>query len=88
MGHLGGYFIRTFGLFYQVPLDSGALYPTTNVIETYVYRSLISLGDFGMSLCGGIISGFGRIFCLYWVSNAVVRKVSPDNSLFLGDNDL
>ena len=30
-----------FGLFYQVPMDSGMLFNTTNTIDTFVYRGLL-----------------------------------------------
>ena len=43
-----------FGLFYQVPMDSKTLYPTTDVLETYVYRALIQNGNIGMSSAAGI----------------------------------
>ena len=44
--HIGhrGIFRSDFGLFYQLPKDSGALYPVTNVIDTFVYRGLINMG--------------------------------------------
>lgn len=60
---VGGIFRADFGLFYQLPKDSGALYSVTNVIDTYVYRGLINLGDIGMSSVSCIIS----IFC--WTSS-------------------
>ncbi|MGN6711975.1 ABC transporter permease [Anaerocolumna jejuensis] len=78
---LGRMFYSDFGLFYQVPMDSGALYSTTNVIDTYVYRALIQLSDIGMSSAAGVyqsIVGFVVVLC----SNLIVRKVSKDNALF------
>ncbi|WP_404822371.1 ABC transporter permease [Paenibacillus lycopersici] len=70
-----------FGLFYQVPLDSGSLYPTTNVIDTYVYRALLSLGDIGMSSAAGLYqSAVG--FVLVLTVNLIVRKVNKESALF------
>lgn len=78
---IGRIFHADFGLFYQVPLDSGALLPTTNVLDTYVYRALLKNGDFGMSSAAGLYqSVVGFILILF--SNYVVKKINPDNALF------
>lgn len=69
-----------FGLFYQVPLDMSVLYPVTDVFDTYVFRMLRRLGDFGMSSAAGFIqSVFG--FILVLLSNYSVRKTTGE-SLF------
>jgi len=70
-----------FGLFYQVPLDSGILMPTTNVIDTYVYRALIRLGDIGMSSAAGLVQSIVG-FTLVIVSNYIVRKIDDEKALF------
>ena len=62
---VGKIFYSDFGLFYQVPLDSGALYDATNVIDTYVYHGLMQLGDIGMASAAGLyqsLVGFILIF--------------------------
>ena len=71
---IGRIFYSDFGLFYHVPMNSGALYSTTNVIDTYVYRGLMQLGDIAMSSAAG--------FVLVMISNLVVKKISPENALF------
>lgn len=78
---IGKIFYSDFGLFYQVPMDSGPLYPTTNVISTYVYRGLMQLGDIGMSSAAGLYQSVVG-FLLVLLSNLVVRKLEPDNALF------
>jgi len=78
---IGRIFYSDFGLFYQVPLDSGALQSTTNVIDTYVYRALMNLGDIGMSSAAGLYQAVVG-FVLVLLSNYAVRKVDRDSALF------
>lgn len=78
---IGRIFHSDFGLFYQVPMDSGVLSETTNVIDTYVYRALMNLGDIGMSSAAGVYQSVVG-FVLVMLSNYAVRKVSKDNALF------
>lgn len=78
---LGKIFYSDFGLFYQVTRDSGALYSTTNTIDTYVFRGLTQLGDIGMSSAAGFYqSSVG--FVLVLVSNLIIRKTSRESALF------
>lgn len=78
---IGRIFYSDFGLFYRVPMDSGILYGVTNVIDTYVYRGLIKLGDIGMSAAAGLYQAVVG-FILVLVTNLIVRHKSPDNALF------
>ncbi len=78
---IGRIFYSDFGLFYQVPMNSGALYDTTNVIDTYVYRGLMQLGDIGMSAAAGLYQSIVG-FALVLLSNYLVRRKSKDNALF------
>ncbi len=78
---IGRMFYSDFGLFYQVPMDSGALYTATNVIDTYVYRALIKLSDIGMSSAAGVyqsVVGFVVVLC----SNLAVRRIDKESALF------
>ncbi len=78
---VGGMFRSDFGLFYQLPKDSGALYPVTNVIDTYVYRALINLGNIGMSSAAALYQSIvGLVLIL--VTNGIVRKVDNENAFF------
>lgn len=78
---VGRIFYSDFGLFYQVPRNSGLLFPTTNVIDTYVYRGLMETGNIGMSAAAGFYQSVIG-FALVLVANGVVRKVSKENALF------
>lgn len=78
---IGRIFYSDFGLFYQVPMNSGALYSTTNVIDTYVFRGLMQLGDIGMSSAAGFYQSLVG-FVLVLGSNYIVRKIDKDNALF------
>ena len=78
---VGGMFRSDFGLFYQLPKNSGALYPVTNVIDTYVYRGLTNLGNIGMSSAAALYQSFvGLVLIL--VTNGIVRKVDNENAFF------
>lgn len=78
---IGRIFRSDFGLFFNVTRDIGALYPTTDVIDTYVYRALMSIGDIGMSSAVGLFQSVVG-FVLILLTNFIVRKIEPDNSLF------
>ncbi|WP_405083259.1 ABC transporter permease [Paenibacillus chitinolyticus] len=78
---IGRIFYADFGLFYQIPMDSGPLLPVTNVIDTYVYRGLMQLGDIGMSSAAGLYQSVVG-FVLVLISNLAVRKLDRDNALF------
>ncbi|WP_274648650.1 ABC transporter permease [Paenibacillus humicola] len=78
---IGRIFYADFGLFYQVPRDSGTLYSVTNVIDTYVYRGLKVNGEIGMSTAAGLYQSFVG-FVLVITSNYIVRRFNKDNALF------
>ena len=78
---MGSMFRANFGLFYNVPMNRTALFPTTDVIDTFVYRALLEMGDLGMSAAAGVYqSVVGLILVI--VSNWVVKRVDPDRALF------
>ncbi|THF75271.1 sugar ABC transporter permease [Cohnella fermenti] len=78
---IGRIFYSDFGLFYNVPLNSGLIYRTTDVIDTYVFRGLMQLGDIGMASAAGLYQSLVG-FTLVIVSNYLVRKFSRDDALF------
>ena len=78
---LGGIFRSDFGLFYQVPQNSGPLIKVTQTIDTYVYRGLMSSSNIGMSSAAGLYQSVVG-FILVVTANAIVRKIDRDSSLF------
>lgn len=78
---VGRMFYSDFGLFYQIPMNSGALYSITNTIDVYAFRALMKLGDITMSSATGVYqSAVG--FVLVLAANALVRKFSKEDALF------
>jgi putative aldouronate transport system permease protein len=78
---IGRIFNADFGLFYFVPRNTPQLYSTTDVIDTFVYRSLVQLGDISMAAAAGFyqsIVGFVMVVLANWV----VRRINRDYSLF------
>ena len=78
---IGRIFYSDFGLFYQVTQNSGQLYDTTNVIDTYVYRALLQSGNIGMASAAGFYQSIVGFACVL-LANVVVRKLSPENAMF------
>lgn len=78
---IGKIFYSDFGLFYNVTLNSTLLYPTTDVIDTFVYRSLIDIGDIGMAAAAGFFQSIVG-FTLVLMTNYIVKKINHENSLF------
>jgi putative aldouronate transport system permease protein len=78
---VGRIMFSDFGLFYQVTMNSGALYSTTQTIDTYVYRGLMQLGNIGMSSAAGFYQSVVG-FVLVLTANYLVKKISPDDALF------
>lgn len=69
------------GLFYHVTRNSGLLYRTTDVIDTYVYRATIQYGDIGMSAATGLFQTVIGMF-LMLLANWIIKKLSPENAIF------
>lgn len=78
---VGRIFYSDFGLFYQVPQDSGMLSNVTQTIDVYVYKGLTQLNDVGRSSAAGFYQSIVG-FILVLTANFVVRKVDKDSALF------
>lgn len=78
--NIGKIFNSDFGMFFNLTLDSTLLYPTTDVLSTFTYRALMEMGDIGMSSAASFYQSVVG-FILVLVTNAVVKKISPDNAM-------
>ena len=78
---IGGIFSSDFGLFYQLTRDSGSLYATTDVIDTYLYRTMRVIGDMKLSSAVGLLKSVVG-FVLVYITNFIVRKYDDELSLF------
>jgi len=78
---IGRIFYADFGMFYQLPRDIGMLYPTTDVIDTYVFRALRVTADIGMSAAAGFYQAIVGLI-LIGTANYLVRRINPENALF------
>ena len=74
-------FNSDFGLFYQVPKNSGVLYPVTETIDVYVYNALMNQNNIMMSSAASVAQAVIG-FTLVLVSNLIIKKISPDDSIF------
>lgn len=70
-----------FGLFYNIPMNSTMLYETTDTMDTFIYRALMSTGDIGMSSAAGAFQAVVG-FILVVTTNIIVNKIDPDSALF------
>lgn len=78
---VGGIFKADFGLFFQLPKDSGPLYPVTNVLDTYIFRALKANGEIGMSSAAALFQSTVG-FVLIMIANKIVSKIDNENALF------
>lgn len=78
---VGKIFNSDFGLFYQVPMNSGALVDVTQTIDTYVYRGLLNTANMGMSAAACFYQSVVG-FALVMLTNALIRRISSENAMF------
>lgn len=78
---IGKIFYSDFGLFYQVPMQSGMLQPVTQTIDTYVFIGLTQNSNIGMTAAAGFYQSMVG-FVLVMASNLIVRRFSAEDALF------
>lgn len=78
---VGGIMRSDTGLFYQVTRNSGVLYSTTQVIDSYVLNAIFKNSNFGFTAATSFFqSVVGLVMMLF--ANGMVRKIAPENALF------
>lgn len=77
----GSIFRGDFGLFYTVTNNEGALYPVTNVLDTYIYNSLMNSPNLGMSTAAGFYQSVVG-FILVLVVNKIVKNLDSESAMF------
>ncbi|MBO0470179.1 sugar ABC transporter permease [Enterococcus sp. DIV0242_7C1] len=78
---VGNIFRADFGLFYNVPRNSGALYEVTSVLDTYIFNGLTATGDIGMTAAAGLYQSTVG-FALLMITNGIVRRFDNESALF------
>ncbi|MBQ7186274.1 MAG: sugar ABC transporter permease [Ruminococcus sp.] len=77
---IGSLLNSDFGLFYQVPMDSGALTEVTQTLDVYVYKSLMVNANFSYSAAAAFLQSFVGCILLV-ISNMVIRRLDRDSAL-------
>lgn len=79
--NVGKIFNADFGLFWNVPMNNGALMNVTNVVDTYIYRVFSVTQDIGMSAAAGLLQNVAAFICIV-AANGVVKKIDEESSMF------
>ena len=77
---IGSILTSDFGLFYQVPLDSGSLQSVTQTLDVYVYKALMQQANFSYSAAASFLQNI--VGCILLITaNAVIRKLDEESAL-------
>ncbi|MDD2503214.1 MAG: ABC transporter permease subunit [Clostridia bacterium] len=78
---IGRIFYSDFGMIYGIIGDNGVLFPTTDVIDTYSFRALRQMGNFGMAAAVVLYQSIMGLITIC-IFNLIVKKIDPNSSLF------
>lgn len=78
---VGGIMRSDTGLFYQVTRNTGILYDTTQVIDSYVLNAIMKNANFGFTAATTFFQSVVGLLLLLF-ANGVVKKLNPDDALF------
>lgn len=77
---VGGIFRGDFGMFYQL-VKGQHLLETSDVLDTYIYRTMMSTSNMGWSAAAGL---YQSVLCFITINtvNFIVKKIEPDYALY------
>lgn len=78
---VGQVFRSDFGLFYQMPRNSGVLYPVTRTLDVYVYQALMKNANYGMSSAASFYQSIVGLVLIV-LANKLVKKYDANSALF------
>lgn len=78
---IGQVFRSDFGLFYQIPRNSGLLYSVTRTLDVYIFNALMKNNDYAMSSAASFYQSIVG-FVLILGANAIVRKYNKSSAIF------
>jgi putative aldouronate transport system permease protein len=78
---IGRIFYGDFGMIYGIVADNGVLFPTTDVIDTYAYRTLRQVGNLSMSSAVVLYQSVMGLLTIV-IFNWIVQRIEPDVRLF------
>jgi len=78
---IGKIFYGDFGMIYAIIRDNGVLYPSVDIIDTYVFRLLRRTGDPAQAMAVGLIQSVLG-FILVLTTNWIARKRFEEGALF------
>lgn len=79
--NIGKIFNADFGLFWNVPMNDGALLNVTEVVDTWIYRIFTTTNNIGQSTSVGLIQNVASFICII-AANGFVKKIDEDSSMF------
>jgi putative aldouronate transport system permease protein len=78
---IGRIFYANFDFIWNVTRDTGLLLETTNVIDTFIFRSLTAIGNFNLAAAAGFFQAIAG-FILVLLANWLVRRIDQEQALF------
>ncbi len=79
--NVGSIFRGNFSMFYQIIGNNGLLFNSTDVIDTFVFRSLMKTQEVGMASAAGLYQSV-LCFAIIMITNGIIKRVDSEYALF------